>query len=168
MTTSEYNNIIDQSADRLLRYALKLTREMSSAQDLVQESFAKLWVNRSKITPEHATPFLYKVLYNKMIDDKRKESRTQLLEQLPEQSVTRDTLEHTDLLEKAFEQLKETEKQIIMLRDWEGYSYDEIGKIMDLKESAVKVGIFRARKKMQNIIISLNLDRSTYYENHQA
>jgi RNA polymerase sigma-70 factor (ECF subfamily) len=141
---------------------------MSWAQDLVQESFAKLWVNRSKVTTDHAPPFLYKVLYNKMIDDRRKNSRTQLLEKLPEPVTHRQDLEHKDLLEKAFDQLKETEKQIIMLRDWEGYSYEEIGKIMDLKESSVKVGIFRARKKMQSIITKLNQESPAHYENHKA
>ena len=166
MTTNEYNVIIDKSADRLLRYALKLTREINWAKDLVQESFTKLWINRSKVTTDYAMPFLYKVLYNKMIDDTRKQSRTQLSEKLPEHHEKSVNLEHKDLIEKAFRLLKDKEKQIIMLRDWEGYSYEEIGEIMDLKKSAVKVNIFRARKKVKSIIDSLNLDTTTYYENH--
>ena len=165
MTTAEYNHIIDDCSDRLLRYALKLTKEMSWAQDLVQESFAKLWVNREKVEENYATPFLYKVLYNKMVDDYRKKSRTQLMDRLPENTHLPSGLENKDLLQQAFNQLKDAEKQIIMLRDWEGYSYKEIGEIMDLKESAVKVGIFRARKKLQKIITELNQVNLSYYEN---
>lgn len=165
MTRSEYNSLIDTISDRLLRYALKLTREYNWSQDLVQDSFAKLWINRSKVTLDHGPAFLYKVLYNKMIDDKRKSKRTQLSGVLPEKSAaTSAEVEHKDLLEKAFGQLQERQRQIIMLRDWQGYSYKEIGEILDYGESLVKVQLFRARKQMRAIINELNTTHSKFHE----
>ena len=160
MTRTEYNQLVDSFSDRLLRYALKLTREYSWSQDLVQESLAKLWVNRQKVTLDYAHAFLYKVLHNKMIDDKRKLSRTQLSGQLPEKGISSSTIETTDILEKAFDQLPEKQRQIILLRDWQGYSYKEIGDILEYNESLVKVQIFRARKKMKSIITELNTIQS--------
>lgn len=162
MTRAEYNGLIDSFSDRLLRYALKLTRDYSWSQDLVQDSLAKLWVSRVKITLDHAPAFLYKVLHNKMIDDKRKLSRTQLSERLPERGQHHDTVEQKDLLERAFDLLEERQRQIIMLRDWQGYSYKEIGEILDYGESLVKVQLFRARKKVKQIITELEKTQSSY------
>lgn len=157
MTTVEYNGLIDTFSDRLFRYALKLTYEHHWSEDLVQDSLAKLWLHKEKMTIEHAQSFLYRVLYNKMIDDSRKKKRTQLPGSLPEKATTVTTeIEHKDLLEQAFTRLDDRQRQIIMLRDWQGYSYKEIGEIMEYKESLVKVLIFRARKKMRNIINELN------------
>lgn len=170
MTISDYNRLVDSNSDKLLRYALKLTGEYHWAQDLVQDSYLKLWVHRVKITIEHANPFLYKVLYNKMVDDKRKTQRTQLMENLPEQQRSGrggsgTGLESKDLLDKAFRQLTDQQKQIILLRDWEGYSYKEIGGILEANESQVKVQLFRARKKMKQVVTSLNNDYSKCDEN---
>ena len=166
MTRLEYNRLIDSFSDRLFRYALKLTREHNWSQDLVQEGLAKLWIHRAKVTLDHAPAFLYKVVYNKMIDDTRKNKRTQLSGAVPEKSIqTSAALEHKDILEQAFGQLDDKQKQIIMLRDWQGYSYKEIGEILDYNESLVKVHLFRARKKMRAIINQLNTIQTSYNEN---
>jgi RNA polymerase sigma-70 factor (ECF subfamily) len=59
------------------------------------------------------------------------------------------------MLDNALSQLNEIQRSAILLRDYEGYSYLEIGDILDLKESQVKIQIFRGRKKLQNIIGSV-------------
>jgi RNA polymerase sigma-70 factor (ECF subfamily) len=101
-----------------------------------------------------------------MIDDTRKNKRTQLSGAVPEKSIqTSAALEHKDILEQAFGQLDDKQKQIIMLRDWQGYSYKEIGEILDYNESLVKVHLFRARKKMRAIINQLNTIQTSYNEN---
>ena len=53
------------------------------------------------------------------------------------------------------EKLPEVQKSAILLRDYEGYSYKEIGEILELQESQVKVYIFRARKFLQNYLKSI-------------
>lgn len=165
MTISDYNKLVDQCSDKLLRYALKLSGEYNWSQDLVQDSYVKLWINRAKISLEHSTPFLYKVLYNKMVDDKRKSSRTQLMAALPERQSGSSELEARDLVDQAFRQLTDQQKQIILLRDWEGYSYKEIGEILEANESQVKVQLFRARKKMKQVVTALSNDYSKCDEN---
>ena len=126
---------------------------------------AKLWEHRARISIDHAPAFLYKVLYNKMIDDARKNKRTQLSGVLPERSkIISAEIEHKDLLEQGFAQLDDRQRQIIMLRDWQGYSYKEIGEIMEYKESLVKVLLFRARKKMRTVINELTTTQSRYNE----
>lgn len=165
MTANEYNTLVNTHSDRLLRYALKMAIDYSWAQDLVQESLIKLWSNRDKVTMDYAKPFLYRVLYNKMIDDIRKRKREHLTDTLPELTIQEDNLEAKDVLENAFAQLNDAQKQIIMLRDWEGYSYEEISEILELNLSLVKVNLFRARKKMRAILTELNNEMPNCYEN---
>ena len=165
MTITDYNRLVDQSSDKLLRYALKLTGEYNWSQDLVQDSFVKLWLNRAKITLNHSQPFLYKVLYHKMIDDRRKTRRTQLMVALPEKQSEDSGYESQDLIDQAFRQLTDAQKQIILLRDWEGYSYKEIGEILEYNESLVKVQLFRARKEMKRVVAVLNNEYSSCNEN---
>ncbi len=166
MTRTEYNDLVDTISDRLLRYALKLTKEYNWSQDLVQESFAKLWINRAKVTLDYVPAFLYKVLYNNIVDDKRKYKTTLLQAKLPDKSGKYSyEFEYKDLIDKAFDVLEVKQKQIIMLRDWQGYSYKEIGEILEYNESLVKVQLFRARKKMRSIIKEFSLEEKSYNEN---
>ena len=55
-------------------------------------------------------------------------------------------------LEKALTQISEIQRTVILLRDYEGYSYAEIGEITGLNESQVKVNIFRGRQALKDII----------------
>lgn len=159
MNQEEYISIVNKISDGLFRYALKLTNDAVTAQDLVQESFMKLWKNRDKIDTNHAKPFLYRVLYNKMVDDYRKNKRVDLgADTMLEGNYSDSQLETKDLIDQAFKHLKEEQKSIILLRDWEGYSYEEIAEILGLSLSAMKVNLFRARKKMKTVLIALQSD----------
>ena len=60
-------------------------------------------------------------------------------------------------LNNALAQLSEVQRSVVLLRDYEGYTYDEIAQITQLTESQVKVYIFRARKKLQQILVSPDL-----------
>ena len=159
MTTVEYNHIIQELADHLYRYALKLSYDTESAKDLVQDSYMKLWINKSKITTDHAKPFLFRVLFNKMVDNKRKMKRISNPEIMPETEIrSNSNLDEKDMIEYAFKQLDEKQRKIIMLRDWDGYAYDEIAEILGISLSLVKVNLFRARKKMKAIVSSEDED----------
>jgi len=52
------------------------------------------------------------------------------------------------------DKLPEIQRSVVMLRDYEGYSYEEIGKITNLSESQVKVYIYRARVFLKKFIVS--------------
>jgi len=155
--TAEYNVIVKEVSNRLYRYALKLTADTESAKDLVQESFLKLWKNVEKIEPDHARPFLYRVLFNKMVDDKRKMKRITHMDVMPETAVNKNVYnEEKEIIEYAFAQLEDKQKKIIMLRDWDGYSYEEIADILEINLNQVKVNLFRARKKMKAAVSSID------------
>jgi RNA polymerase sigma-70 factor (ECF subfamily) len=61
-----------------------------------------------------------------------------------------------EVLDEAVAQLPEIQRSVLLLRDYEGYSYKEIGEITDLNETQVKVYIYRARIFMKNYLVSID------------
>lgn len=156
MTTREYNNCVDQHADGLYRFILKNLRDEYGAQDVVQDAFEKLWMNHKKLDGEKAKSYLFTTAYHTMIDHIRKQKHTIATDIIPEKGET-DFTGYSDLAEilnKALERLNDVQRSVILLRDYEGYSYQEIGEITGLNESQVKVYIYRARVFLKNYIVS--------------
>ena len=154
MNRKEYNQVVQLHSDNLFRYAVKLTGERHKAQDLVQDGYLKLWENRGKVPVEAGKAYLFRVIYNGMVDRYRKEKRIDYRDQLPDSKsfVHSNNWDDKDFIEIAFSQLPKAKRSILMLRDYEGYSYEEIGEIMSMNLSQVKVNIFRSRKKIKEII----------------
>ncbi|MDA3881136.1 MAG: RNA polymerase sigma factor [Prolixibacteraceae bacterium] len=154
MTTGEYNQIVEQYANRLYRYILKNIRYEDRAHDLVQDSFEKLWRNFRDISFEKAKSYLFSIAHNTMIDMIRHEKRMVVADtsEMPEVSHSRQYTDLKEILDASLQKLPEIQRSVILLRDYEGYSYEEIGKICDLNESQVKVYIYRARVFLKNYI----------------
>jgi len=89
-----------------------------------------------------------------MIDTIRKDKRQTDFDDVNENMYT-DENKFSDLngiLHKALEKLPEAQKSVILLRDYEGYSYQEIAEICELTEAQVKVYIYRGRKFLKKYI----------------
>ncbi len=162
LTTSEYNITVNTHADALYGYALKLSGNQMDAEDIVQHTFERVWLKREKIDFETAKSLMYRIAYNFVVDNYRKDKNRKERESnyQVEEAYKDQGLEAKDILEKAFTALSEEQKTLIMMRDYEGYAYEEIAEIMEINLSQVKVYLFRARKKMQQAIRSLELSHS--------
>jgi len=159
MTTSEYNETVDEWADGVFRFIFKHLKNEEDARDVVQNAFEVLWKNHEEIKVEKAKSYLFSTAYHNMIDFIRKHKRMDYMEQIDEGAKGAAVEVQFDLkeaLNKALETLPEVQKSAILLRDYEGYSYEEIGKILELSESQVKVYIFRARKALQKELVSIH------------
>lgn len=156
MTSKEYNIIVDQQADALFRFLIKNTRRKMIAQDLVQISFERLWKNRHKVDFVKAKSYLFTIGYRAMIDFYRKNNREQSYAVLPMKIIPSKSGEYElkQWLETGLQELSKKQRSLVLLRDYEGYSYKEIGEITDLSESQVKVYLFRARKKLKDFFLS--------------
>jgi len=157
MTTNEYNNCVDNYADNIYRFVLKHIKNVDAARDIVQETFAKVWVKRETIEFSKARSYFFTTAHHILIDTVRKEKYMQ-----DETAIDREyyqkpigNLDLQEQLEEALDQLPEIQRTVVLLRDYEGYAYDEIGEITNLKESQVKVYIFRARKRLNEILVSI-------------
>jgi RNA polymerase sigma factor (sigma-70 family) len=156
MTEREYNQCVNQYADNVYRFIVKNLRHEEDARDIVQTAFEKLWRNREAVETEKSKSYLFTVAYNQMIDHIRKNKRITLKEDFSEDRRVQHT--NTGNLKKtlmdALNRLNETQKSLVMLKDYEGYSYEEIGMIMSLTESQVKVYLHRARLTLREYLVS--------------
>ena len=137
--------------------SLKTIKNEEKAKDTVQDSFEKMWVKAKEISFEKAKSYLFTTAYRTMIDSIRKDSRQSLMEPAHENILTcnNDYSDLKEVIDEAVDKLPEIQRSALLLRDYEGYSYEEIGQITSLSESQVKVYIFRARAFLKNYIGSL-------------
>ena len=152
MTDKAYNDCVDNFADGVYRFIVKNIRHTEDAQDIVQSAFEKLWVNREQVVTEKAKSYLFTVAYHQMIDHIRKSNKMPLSEEssIPHQPINQEQAELKQLLMRAVNQLNPTQKSLVLLKDYEGYSYQEIAEIMNLSDSQVKVYLHRARLILKN------------------
>lgn len=157
MTEKEYNECVTLYADNVFRFIVKNLRHEEDARDVVQSAFEKLWRNREDVDGTKSKSYLFTVAYNQMIDHIRKVKRVQLKDEFREEVRIYDRQMNNAraVLQEALSKLSETQRSLVMLKDYEGYSYDEIGKIMNLSESQVKVYLHRARLQLKEYIVKV-------------
>ena len=155
MTEKEYNLCVDQYADNVYRFILKNLGHREDAQDVVQTAFEKLWTNRAQVEYERCKSYLFTVAYHQMIDHIRKQKRITLQEEFTAETGIVDKQQHTvkKILDEALQKLGETQRSLVLLKDYEGYNYSEIGTITGLSESQVKVYLHRARLQLKNYLV---------------
>ena len=146
--------------------ALQMTGNREDAQDLTQEAFFKAYNSLSSFRGESKfSSWLYRIVSNLCLDFKRRQSRrpsssltveddegetlqldiadeSQSPEVLLERKLTRDAVR------RGLAELPDEQRQILLLREIQGLSYDEIADAMGLEPGTVKSRIFRARKKL--------------------
>jgi RNA polymerase sigma factor (sigma-70 family) len=157
MTDREYNDCVTLYADNVYRFILKNLRREDDAKDVVQSAFEKLWKNRGSVDSVKSKSYLFTIAYHQMIDHLRKEKRIELKAAFREEAIVSDRPIHPlkKTLEAALARLNETQRSLVLLKDYEGYSYLEIGQITGLTESQVKVYLHRARIQLKNYLVSL-------------
>lgn len=155
MTEKEYNECVNLHADGVYRFILKNLRQEEDARDIIQSAFEKLWINRAQVEAPRSRNYLFTIAYNQMIDHIRKNSRVVLKDDFREEVrvFNRQQTGAKAILQEAINRLNETQRSLVMLKDYEGYSYEEIGRITGLSESQVKVYLHRARLQLRDYIV---------------
>jgi RNA polymerase sigma-70 factor (ECF subfamily) len=156
MTEREYNQCVNLYADNVYRFILKNLRHEEDAKDVVQGAFEKMWVNRQQVDNERSKSYLFTVAYHQMIDHIRKNKRITLKDEFNDTAKGTTSVKHDTkrILDEALARLSETQRSLVMLKDYEGYSYEEIGQITGLNESQVKVYLHRARLQLRTYIVN--------------
>jgi RNA polymerase sigma factor (sigma-70 family) len=157
MTEREYNECVTTYADNVYRFILKNIRHEEDARDVVQTAFEKMWNHREEVDNAKCKSYLFTVAYHQMIDHIRKVKRIKLKDEFKDDAKVTDAPVHNikRVLERALARLSETQRSLVMLKDYEGYSYEEIGKIMGLNESQVKVYLHRARLQLKEYLVKI-------------
>ena len=159
MTINDYNLAVTDYSDRLFRFVLKSIRDVHKAEDIVQDSFEKLWKNVENVNAGKVKSYLFTTAYHTMIDNIRKDKRSSYYEDMMmnEESHNKTYSDLSEILNEAVNRLPEVQRMVLLLRDYEGYSYQEIGELTNLNESQVKVYIYRARIFLKKYLVKMDL-----------
>lgn len=156
MDAKNYNVCVQDWADALFRFACKCTGNDEDARDIVQSSFETLWQKKENVPEEKGKSFLFQVAYNQSVDMYRKKKRVHLTDEIKTNEAMKPA--NPDLkkiLERALARLDEQARALILLKDYEGYKYEEIAQITGLNDTQVKVYLHRARKTMKDYLVSV-------------
>lgn len=150
----EYRKWVAEYQDQAWTLARYILKDEAEAEDATQEAFVKLWNNRDAIDPERIKPWLMRVTRNHCLDRLRRRKPEQPFEdyQSVEHHGPLQGAEQSELgswLKSAIAGLKEPYRTLVVLRDIQQHSYEEMAGVTELTLSQVKVYLHRARKQLR-------------------
>ncbi|MFZ2285777.1 MAG: RNA polymerase sigma factor [Bacteroidales bacterium] len=155
MTVKEYNNAVREFGDHVYRFIYRSLKDSHRADDIVQDTYEKLWRCVTEIEYTAVKSWLFTSAWNRMIDVIRKDSRLVGVEHYDDSDLYTEEngSDLNEILHRALERLPTAQRSVILLRDYEGYSYNEIASITGLSEAQVKTYIFRGRVALRNYLV---------------
>ncbi|MBL7857176.1 MAG: RNA polymerase sigma factor [Cyclobacteriaceae bacterium] len=166
MNLEAFQNRVMPAKNKLFRFALRFLGNEEEAKDVVQEVFIRVWNGREQMNEiQNWEAWCMRITKNLSLDRIRSLNRkqTQPVEEafhVHQQELTpHETTELHESMQRVnnlIASLPEKQRQVIHLRDVEGYSYNEICEILELDMSQVKVSLFRARNAVREKLMKIN------------
>jgi RNA polymerase sigma factor (sigma-70 family) len=166
MNLEAFENRVLPAKNKLFRFALKFLGNEEEAKDVVQEVFIRVWNGRAQMNEvQNWEAWCMRITKNLSLDRIRSLTRKQTSPLEDGYQVRHESLsphESTEIQESMIQidqfiaALPEKQRQVIHLRDVEGYSYNEICEILELDMNQVKVNLFRARNAVREKFIKIN------------
>jgi len=153
--------------NKLYRFALSLLKSEDEARDIVQEVLIKIWKKQEENEQiDNVEAWCMRVTRNMSLD-RLKSKRVKFTDSLTDgfdvsggdNHTPYRTMETSDTMtniRRLISSLPEKQRQVIQLRDVEGYSYKEIVEILEMDMNQVKVNLFRARKALKQDLQNIN------------
>ena len=166
MNLEAFQNRVMPAKNKLFRFALRFLGNEDEAKDIVQEVFIKVWNGREQMNEvQNWEAWCMRITKNLSLDRIRSLSRRQTQSIEGEFNIhqadltpyeTTEQKESMHSINLLIASLPEKQRQVIHLRDVEGYSYNEICEILELDLNQVKVNLFRARTAVREKLIKIN------------
>jgi RNA polymerase sigma factor (sigma-70 family) len=157
MDVEAYSRSVKDHSDGLFRYVVKHLRDRDEAKDIVQECFLRLWMRLDQVAVTGARSYLFTTAHHLVVDRTRRRKRVDRYDAGHEHVHTTQQPKAGlgDAIDRALAHLTPLQRSLILLRDREGHSYQDVATITGLDMTQVKVYLFRARKAMQAQLGSL-------------
>jgi RNA polymerase sigma factor (sigma-70 family) len=165
MNLQEFQDKVYPLKNKLFRFAKRMLDHTEEAEDIVQETFIRLWNRRDKLDEYRSVEALAMITTKNLCLDKIKarrypvenmENHRRFIENIAEETKA----DHSDLIQgihQAMKSLPEQQQMIVHLRDIEGYAFEEIAEIVDMNENAIRVALSRARKRIRELLTNTKL-----------
>jgi len=163
-----FSDLFKQYYESLYRFAFRFVNDAQLAENIVQEVFVKIWINRAKYQIEsNIKSFLFTAVRNQCLNELRQQKRNIPLPKSKihnEQSV--DSVEYDYIITernseiyKAINNLPEKCRQIYLMKNYDGLKYKEIAEVLNISVNTVKTQLKRAikslLKQLSNILNTL-------------
>jgi len=152
-----FSALITMYKGQVFRHAYAMVNDRMEAEDIAQEAFVKAYYSLSKLDHEYAfVSWLTRIVTNLCYDRLKKiQKKTSMQTEIDEQEVSKSAsnIEQANMriqLQEAMKKLSPEHRSVLVLRDIQGYSYNEIAKIVDIPLGTVKSRINIARKILKN------------------
>ncbi len=164
MDQNDFLKLITPFKDKLFRLAKRLLVSTEEAEDATQEVLLKLWNKNEDLGNYNSLEAFAMTMTKNYCLDQLKAKRSGNLKLVHDNYIDRqpsleNQLEAKDSLnwvEKAINELPEQQRMIIQMRDIEEYEFEEIAKIMNMNETAIRVALSRARKTIRAFMLKTN------------
>lgn len=171
-----FEQIVLQTERAVYNLALSIVKKKEDAEDVTQETYLRLWRAASELKLESSLKlYILRTARNLALDLIRKNSKRNEIDTVildadgefeidiadespdsrPDESYLRKI--EKEVVRQSIEELPSAAREIIVLRDIEGLSYTEIAEMLGLTEGTLKSKLFRARERLQKIILSKNI-----------
>jgi len=166
MELEAFQNRVLPAKNKLFRFALRMLGSEDEAKDVIQEVFIRVWNSRENMDQiQNMEAWCMRITKNLSLDRLRSIQRkgTFPMEEgfdVKHMDVTPDVKtelgESMQNVSQLIAALPEKQRQVIHLRDVEGYTYNEICDILELDMNQVKVNLFRARNAVREKLVKMN------------
>ncbi len=166
MNLESFKNQVLPAKNKLYRFALRFVGDEEEAQDIVQEVFIRVWNGRDQVRDiQNWEAWCMRIARNLSLDRVRSAARKQvqpleagfgIMHTSPTPHESAEVQESMTRIAQFIDELPEKQRQVIHLRDIEGYTYNEICEIMELDMNQVKVSLFRARTAVREKLMKIN------------
>jgi len=156
---SAFERIVEKYQKTVFNVALRMTHEAGDAEDIAQEVFLKAYERLKSFNPKYKFfSWLYRIAVNESLNSLERKKRYQGLdEQLtvqgPDLDETVEANERSRKIEDAMMELNVDHRAVVVLKHFEGFSYEEIAQILEISEKKVKSRLFTARQVLRDILL---------------
>jgi len=160
MKAEAYEHVVTNQQQRVHAYARLVLRDAAEAQDVTQEALIRLWQHRHQVQAAGARPWLMRTAHNLCIDRLRKSKVRSEVDDggavldleadfSPGPQQLAESSELGDTIRDALAELSPEDRSVLVLREVQGHSYDEIAGALKLPLGTLKARLHRARERLR-------------------
>jgi RNA polymerase sigma-70 factor (ECF subfamily) len=170
-----FNLIVDQWKDKIHRFVYRFLMDSDDANEITQKTFIKAYQKLDTLDePEKFSPWIYRVANNLCLDELKRAGRSKFdtvddwsehtgKTKSPQQNLEMSEL--SELLQKALMTLPDEQRVVVVMKQYEGFTFPEISEILQQPENTVKSRMYYGLKSMRSTLINWNIQ--TDYLNHE-
>ena len=146
-----FEDLYETWADPVYRFALRLSGDPALAEDIVAETFLRVWTASERVRIDTVRAYLFAIARNLFLHGLRRRQRHVPLDDAPELSVRQpdaEARERAEQVSAAIRALAEPDRSALLLRVEEELSYDEVAQVLGISPEAARVKVHRARLRV--------------------